>query len=227
MLMTSIELAYISGSTLSRFVSAAYSCQDDSKYVFELYGVYQTRNEVTDSSDMVASRVAVILGAAPAGSFKVPAGIFHIGFLTIAYSPVHKLSFADTELAHESIKLSDSNAGIFLLMTKERYPNDIYRVDFTTFECRGGASSRLRAIKLQVDNLIDSLEGFTKLAEIFHRSLQPSLPALSTGTGAGVSAELDMSSSVNEIKRLVDVKAKLVMRLVELKNQQASEQSSV
>lgn len=214
--MNMANQAYISGTTLAQFVSAAYACTEGCKHVYNLYGLRQNARELTDKPESAVECEVVVICATPTSAGNAPPNVMKLGYLTICQAPVHKLSFADVQRlkAVGSPDLQDPE--ILFHFTKVDTADGISRVLYTLYECRGSACDAPRPLKLNVDNLVDSLQGFTKIANVFTRS-SSTMVADSTSTAAAEKENGEnVAVSCHDVEALAREKAVLVKRIVEL-----------
>ncbi|CAD2215124.1 hypothetical protein AGDE_09839 [Angomonas deanei] len=164
--------AYISGMTMSQFISAAYACVPARKYVFDLFGYYDKKTVVTDISEETEKLEVIITGALPQSPNPQPIeNSKHIGYLSISKSPVHKLSYRDSQLLHK--KNTESTRVILLFITVEPHTSKTVgtsKVDFTVFQTGPTDTAAPRALPLKIDNIVNPLVGFTKIADLYRRN---------------------------------------------------------
>lgn len=217
--MIAAEQAFISGTTLTQFVSAAYACSPGSKHIFGLYGLRQQSREVTDRLEYSEKYEVVVLGALPLDVEDIPAECSQLGFLTICQAPVHKLSYADTQRLRLARRGDDGKAAMLLHLTKLESSDGITRVFYSLYESRPNSCDSLQSVKLTVDNLVDSMQGFTKIASVFTRYLAPTAALIDAKRPAEpVNCEKEVNSC-HDLEMLARERAALVARIVELTSQ--------
>jgi hypothetical protein len=212
------DQAYISGTTLAQFVSATYSCATGVKHVLSLYGVRQNARELTDRPESTERCEVVIVGASSLDSITGLPGLSKIGHLTICEAPVHKLSYLDTQRVTTESTAGVVDGQILLHFTKVASSDGIVRVFYTLYDCGGNSSSSPRTLKLKVDNLVDSLQGFTKIANVFTRNSSSSFSSLSPKKVEVKGNDMFKTDDFRDLDALASEKAALVKRIVELSN---------
>nr|CCM15312.1 hypothetical protein, conserved [Leishmania guyanensis] len=123
---------------------------------------------MTDDDAMKETRSVVLLGAAPMDSSDTPIGMQNVGYLTICLSPSHKLSYADMERLQKKAKPRCATPQVLMHMTYEIKGNGIERVIYSVYEV---GLQPLTLLQLKVDNLVDIMDGFTKLPNVFERNV--------------------------------------------------------
>lgn len=217
--MSAADNAFISGTTLSHFLCAAYACSPGCKYVFDLYGLRQSTREITDRQETAEKNEVVILGALPQDSKDAPAGFLRLGVLTICQAPVHKLSYADTQRLLLSCGHSEGSSPTLFHLTKVKGSDGITRVFYSLYACRSNCCDSLQSVKVNVDNLVDSLESFTKIANVFTRYLSPTPVITDVNTASERKSSESEASTFGDVEVLAREKAALVERIVELTSQ--------
>ncbi|CAJ04604.1 conserved hypothetical protein [Leishmania major strain Friedlin] len=212
--MAPLSVAYISGTTLSQFLGAAFSCMSGRKYICKLYGFIQNVHEITDDRITHESRGVVILGATSIGCSDTSAGMQNMGYLTICHSPSHKLSYADTQKLQRKPGPGDATQQVLMHITSEMKSDGTARVLYSLYEV---GVKPLMPLQLKVDNLVGVLGGFAKLSNAYARnvSLTAALPA---NVGAGNEMEMVEFEDphAKELEALAREKADLTKRLLEL-----------
>lgn len=215
--MASADQAFISGTTLAQLIGAAYACSSGCKHVYQLYGLRQIARELTDKPESAEKKEVVVVTAGPVDAEAAPSGLSNIGYLIFCQAPVHKLSYADTQRLRTTSSPNSKASTILLHFTKVVGDDAITRVFYTLYECSGSNASTFRPLKLNVDNLVDSLQGFTKISSVFSRNT-PSL--VNTGTSpnsaAGDEKKEVEAPSISDVESLTQEKASLIKRIVEL-----------
>ncbi|CBZ26743.1 conserved hypothetical protein [Leishmania mexicana MHOM/GT/2001/U1103] len=214
LMMASLSVAYISGTTLSQFLGAAFSCMGGRKYICKLYGFIQNVREITDDQVTRENRGVVILGATPMGYSGTSAGMQNMGYLTICHSPSHKLSYTDTQKLQRKPEPHDATQQVLMYITKEMKSDGTARVLYSVYEA---GVQPLTPLKLKVDNLVGVLEGFTKLSNAFARnvSLTAALPD-NVDAGNEIERVGFQDPDQNELEALAQEKADLTKRILEL-----------
>ncbi|GET88233.1 hypothetical protein, conserved [Leishmania tarentolae] len=212
--MAPLSVAYISGTTLSQFVGAAFSCRGGRKYIFKVYGFIQNVSEITDDQLSRETRGVVILGAAPMGYSNTYAGMQSIGYLSICRSPSHKLSYGDTQRLQKESEAGCASHDILMHITSEIISDGSTRVFYSVYEM---GVQPIAPLQLKVDNLVGTLDGFTMLANAFARnvSLAPRSPA--NGDAGYINEKVEVQDpGEDELIALAQEKADLTKRILEL-----------
>ncbi|KPI83005.1 hypothetical protein ABL78_7978 [Leptomonas seymouri] len=217
--MNTTGQAFISGTTLAQFVSATYACSMGCKYVYGLYGLRQVARELTDRPEVSEKNDTIIVGAAPIDTKDAPPGLMKLGFLTMCDAPVHRLSYADTQRVMKAHTADPHGSNILFHFTKITGSDGIIRVFYSIFKCQDGDLEPLQPLKLSIDNLVDSLQGFTKISNVFSRSTfvgsaEDGLTAMPECSSGELGAD-----TIQDIEILAREKAVLVKRIVELTNE--------
>ncbi|KPA75186.1 hypothetical protein ABB37_08505 [Leptomonas pyrrhocoris] len=217
--MSAADRVFISGTPLAQFVSAAYACSPGFKHIHYLYGLRQSAHELTDRQENAEKSEVVILGATAVDSMETPSGLMKLGFLTICEAPAHKLSYEDTQRAIQASSINPRGPNILFHFTKITSNDGIVRVLYTLYECRQSSVEPLRPLKLSIDNLVDSLQGFTKISNVFmHNTPSDSANRKLTAAPESVMGGLE-TDAFHDVETLAREKAVLVKRIVELTNE--------
>lgn len=215
---------HITGVTLSYLVSSAYSCREDERHYYDLYGHYDVREEATDTSDTAVVVDAIIVAAMPRGVAprKEAEGLHHVGYLSVSQSLVHKLSWQDVGLLQQRDEAAPYHK-VMVCMTKEcgaKKDVGTERVEFTAVQPgASGAQAPPRVIPLRIDNVVDSLQAFTTIADTFCRNPPIAKHMESLTRLSKVRDEL-VDESYKESKAELEArsaeKSRLLRRIVEL-----------
>lgn len=168
---------HISGATLSHIAAATYVAEPGVKYMFDVYGHHDTRTEVTDTSEQMDLFDVVVVGAVPRNS-KFRGTADHVGYLSISKSPFHKLSFEETALLTRQGDYAANTSArddpkIFINVTSD--PNNGNRIgtrkiEYTAYQLAHPPHTQYRVVPLKTDNVVDSLQGFTKIGDLCCRN---------------------------------------------------------
>ncbi|EPY31399.1 hypothetical protein STCU_03475 [Strigomonas culicis] len=209
--------AHISGTCMSYFVSAAYAAEPSRKYLFDLYGHFDMRSVVTDISEGTDIKEVIIICASPQ-THEPPsiANVTHIGYMSISKSPVHKLSYQDTLLIKKNSEDPQSKI-LFLLTVETTTPKSTStaKLDFTVFQAGATEYSGPRPVPLKIDNFVDSLQGFTKLADMFRRN--PSVLFEKKKSKQADEKPSSFDTAVTQLDNRFNEKLALISRIIELK----------
>lgn len=214
--MSSLSVTYISGTTLAHFLSAAYACESGRKCVYQLYGLYHNIREVSDGEELRETRGVVLVGAAPLGPCTAPPEVQCVGRLTICRAPSHKLSNADTRYLQKNV---DSRAAaapqVLMHVTCEAKGGEILRALYSVYEV---GITPVAPLPLRVDNLVDSLAGFTRVSSLFARNaLSPSAQSVETKRAAAQAEHAVQPGTEAVLDALSREKAELVQRTLALR----------
>ncbi|AIN98081.1 hypothetical protein LPMP_205900 [Leishmania panamensis] len=147
-------------------------------------------------------------------SSDTPIGIQNVGYLTICLSPSHKLSYADMERLQKKAEPRCATPQVLMHMTYEIKGNGIERVIYSVYEV---GLQPLTLLQLKVDNLVDIMDGFTKLPNVFERNV-----SLTGASSVSVDEEKQVdtvnlqSARQQELEVLAREKASLTKCILEL-----------
>ncbi|CAJ1008225.1 hypothetical protein Q4I28_003538 [Leishmania naiffi] len=147
-------------------------------------------------------------------SSDTPIGMQNVGYLTISLSPSHKLSYADMERLQKKAEPRCATPQILMHMTYEIKSNCIERVIHSVYEI---VVQPLTLLQLKVDKLVDTMDGFTKLSNLFERNV-----SLTRASPVSVDEEKQVdtvnlqSARQQELEVLAREKASLTKCILEL-----------
>lgn len=219
-----VSSVHISGSALSYLLAAAYATAPATKYFFTLYGHCDRRTEVTDTSASSEVFDIIVVGAVPLNA-KFCGNADPVGLLSISKSPYHKLSFQDTAFLQGSSGINaekqrgETGPKIFVLMTEDvnsGRTSGTLKVEFTAYQVSSGSGTPYRVVPMKTDNVVDSLQGFTAIADTCCRN--PSiLHATTSDSSKGVDGKGNaLEPAVQCIENASKERANLIKRIESL-----------
>ncbi|CBZ33812.1 hypothetical protein, conserved [Leishmania donovani] len=160
--MAFLSVAYISGTTLSQFPGAEFSCMSGRKYICKLCGFIQNVHEIMDDEVTRESRGVVILGATPNGYSDASAGMQNMGYLTVCHSPSHKLSYEDTQKLQKMPEPQDATQQVLMHITGQMKIDGTARLLYSVYEV---GVQPLMPLRSKMENLVGVLLGLHKAIE--------------------------------------------------------------
>ncbi|ORC88898.1 uncharacterized protein TM35_000141090 [Trypanosoma theileri] len=219
---------HISGVTFSYLVSSLLGSNPTVKHQYSLFGNCDIREDDSDEAESTKIIEVVLTTVLPAG-VPAPKGPAFLGYASARRCGPHKLSYDDTKFLLEGTSQLDitHEDGPFrcpcflLLLTISSgisSVNGTIKVEYSIFQGVGSEYSNLtnkNAIPLVIDNMVDSLSGFVRLASLGSHGSRPKSNSFSLRNSPQTVGET-FRCSLAELERASNKEYELLQRIMNL-----------